>query len=162
MSFVIETVMGALAWLRGEPLISALIAGLLVGPGAVLCWFAYHVTAVRLAPGATRPARFHRRPGPIDRLEQRLASLCTALSILTDSTESGLRSTIAGLERLSGVTPSEAGPTLEAATPSVRSGDSPADPIFAAVAEGRTPRDIAIAEGVSEGEVRLRLHLQGT
>ena len=54
MSGAVETVMQALAWLRGELLISALIAGLLVGPGAVLCWFGYHVTAVRLAPGATR------------------------------------------------------------------------------------------------------------
>jgi hypothetical protein len=157
MSGAVETVMQALAWLRGELLISAAIAGLLVAPGAVVCWFGYHVTGVRLAPGATRPARFRRRPGAIDRVEQRLANLCTALSILTDSTESGLRAAITGLERLSGAAPAEAVPTSDAPAPSVESGD----PTFASVGEGRSPRDIAIAEGVSEGEVRLRLRLQG-
>lgn len=148
MGVVSETVTQAFAWLRGELWISAAIATLLVGPGAVLCWFAYHVTAIRLAPGALRPARFRRRPGAIDRVEQRLTNLCTALSILTDSTESGLRATIAGLERLSGVTPATAGPTFDVAVASVRSSDSSSAPVFAPLTEGRTPRDIAIAEGV--------------
>jgi hypothetical protein len=157
MSGAVETVMQALAWLRGELLISALIAGLLVGPGAVLCWFGYHVTAVRLAPGATRPARFRRRPGAIDRVEQRLAHLCTALSILTDSTESGLRAAISGLERLSG----RAVEPLPAVDGAIEEDAAQAPPVIAAP-EGRSAREIAIAEGVSEGEVRLRLHLQGT
>jgi hypothetical protein len=155
MSNAIETVRLALEWLRGEPLIAVAVVALIVGPGAMLCWFAYHVTAIRMAPGAIHPARFRRRPGPLDRIEQRLANLCHALSLLTDSTESGLRATIAGLERLSGPTPAPAAAAID--TPVTPAGAS--DPILARVAEGRTPREIAIAEGVSEGEVRLRLRL---
>lgn len=155
MSLVVETVFHVFAWMKGEPMIAASVAALLLGPGAALCWFGYHVTGVRLAPGATRPAKFRRRAGAIDRVEQRLASLCTALSILTDSTESGLRSAISGLERL-------AGPAADQQTPVAAAAESAADETSLQSFQGRSPRDIAIAQGVSEGEVRLRMRLQST
>ena len=158
MGFVVETVVQALAWLRGELLIAAAVAALLVGPGAALCWFGYHVTGVRLAPGAVRPAKFRRRPRGIDRVEQRLASLCTAMSILTDSTESGLRAAISGLERLSGVASSAESAMDVGPISSVTTQEPETVPSY----HGRSPRDIAIAEGISEGEIRLRMRLQST
>jgi hypothetical protein len=162
MAFVVDTMMQALAFLRGEPLIAAAVATLLVAPGALACWFGYHLTGVRLAAGAMRPARFRRRRGAIDRVEQRLASLCTALSILTDSTESGLRAAIGGLERLSGAAPADESQTAEPATVISRSVDElGTDGEASWRHEGRSPRAIAIAEGVSEGEIRLRMRLQG-
>ena len=150
MEFVADTVSLMFAWLRGELLVAAALTMLLVGPGAACCWFGYHVSAVRVAAAVTRPTKFRARRQRIDRIDQRLASLCTAMTILTDSTESGLRQAISVLERLSGVAPVAPEPGV-AATPSRPS---------AADNQGLSARDIAIAEGVSEAEVRLRMRLQ--
>ena len=149
MEFVADTVSLMFAWLRGELLVAAALTMLLVGPGAACCWFGYHVSAVRVAAAVTRPTKFRARRQRIDRIDQRLASLCTAMTILTDSTESGLRQTISVLERLSGVTPVASEPCVV----------TPSRPIVADK-QGLSARDIAIAEGVSEGEIRLRMRLQ--
>src|SRR5918992_3826512 len=102
MEFVTRTVWDVFAWLKGEPVISAALTALLLGPGSIACWIGYHVSGVRLASGAARSRMVRARTRGIHRVEQRLESLCTALSILTDSTESGLKATITGLERLAG------------------------------------------------------------
>lgn len=149
MEFVADTVALMLAWSKGELLIAAALALLLVGPGVACCWFGYHVRAVRLADGAARVTKFRARRQRVDRLDRRLASLCTAMTILTDSTESGLRQAITVLERLSGAVP-------VAPEPSVLASARP----FVADNQGLSARDIAIAEGVSEGEVRLRMRLK--
>ena len=149
MAFVVDTVRLMLAWSKGELLTAAALTMVLVGPGVACCWLAYHLSAVRLAAGATRVTRFRARRRRADRIDQRLASLCTAMTILTDSTESGLRQTITVLERLSGAAPAAADASV--ATP---------PQAIVATHQGRSARDIAIAEGVSEGEVRLRMRLQ--
>ena len=83
----------------------------------------------------------------IDRLDDRLAHLTAGISLLTDTTEGGLRDVAQEIGRL-------------AAT----STDKPARAarqrrIASAARRGRTVEDIAVAEQVSEGEVRLRLQL---
>lgn len=136
-------------WLRADLVTSAALLLLLTGPGVMCCWLAYHVTGIRLAPDVKRPAMFRSRARREDRVEERLTSICTALSLLTDSTEAGLKATISGLERLSGLAP--AAPE-EPRVPQVH--------VPALPAKGQTPRDLAIAQGVSEGEIRLRMRLQ--
>ena len=153
MEFLTETVWQLLPWLRGKLMISGVLTLLLLGPGAVCCWLGYRVTAVRLARGADL-LRARRRGA--DRIEQRLENICTALSILTDSTEAGLRETISGLERLSAAPANPPVAPVAALEPVI----APRQMSMAG-AERRTAREIAIAEGVSEGEVLLRLRLQG-
>jgi hypothetical protein len=148
MAFAIDTVSQLLAWLRHEPVVSAALTMLLLGPGAVCCWLAHHVAGVRVVQAGPHPFGARRRH--TDRLEARVASLVTALTLLTDSTESALKEAFTGLERLSGAM--ALAPETRVAAP---------QRLKAAAAQGRTPRDIAIAEGLSEAEVRLRLRLQG-
>jgi hypothetical protein len=90
-----------------------------------------------------------RRLPTVARVDQRLTHIYTALSLLTDTTESGLRDTIAELERLSrtGMTPP---PRRQAA---VRRR------VKSMASRGRTVREIAVSEGLAEGEVGLRLTL---
>lgn len=149
MESLVELVSQVSASLKGDLVMSAALALLLLGPGAVCCWLGYHVTGVRIAAGATTFTKLHGRARRTDRIDERLTSICTALALLTDSTEAGLRETINGLDRLSDG--AAAAPARTAPPVLVRSMPSHA----------QTPRDIAIAEGVSEGEVRLRLRLQG-
>jgi hypothetical protein len=136
-------------------LISGGVTLLLLAPGALCCWIGYRVTGVRLAKGVG----LRRARRGADRIEQRLESICTALSILTDSTETGLRETISGLERLSGTAPSA---TPAPVTVPLAVVDQMITPprLMHPADDRRTAREIAIAEGVSEGEVQLRLRLQ--
>jgi hypothetical protein len=82
------------------------------------------------------------------RTEARLASHGQALSLLIDTSENGFGATARELERLATST------TKPARRPTTRR-------VAAAARTGRSVRDIAAAERVSEGEVRLRLHLAG-
>jgi hypothetical protein len=150
MAFIIETMAQLLVWLRGEMMISAALLLLLLGPGAVCCWLGYHIAGVRLEPAAVSTTRFVRRRQRRDRVEQRLATLSNAISLLTDSTEAGLREALGGLERLAVIAPA-----------AVMTGRDLQKRLQAATSEGQSARDIAIAEGMSEGEARLRLRLQG-
>lgn len=81
-------------------------------------------------------------------LEGRLARLADAMTLLTETTESGFAVLAAQLERVS-ATPSRrpAGRTTTTAR------------VAGAARRGRSVAEIAAKEGVSEGEVRLRLHL---
>ncbi len=83
-----------------------------------------------------------------ERLETRLASHGQALSLLTDTSENGFGAIARELERLA------AASAKPARRPTTRR-------VAAAARNGRSVRDIAAAERVSEGEVRLRLHLAG-
>ncbi len=83
-------------------------------------------------------------------LEQRIARLQEGLNLLTDTTETGFRQVAAEVERLSGL----AGAPV--ATPVTR---PTAARLRAATRHGRSVKEIAAAEQVSEGEVRLRLSI---
>ncbi|MGV3516733.1 hypothetical protein [Luteitalea sp.] len=87
-------------------------------------------------------------------LEQRIARLQEGVNLLTDTTETGFRQVAAEVERLSslGTSPAAASPAPPAARPT-------AVRLRAATRRGRTVKEIAAAEQVSEGEVRLRLSL---
>jgi hypothetical protein len=82
------------------------------------------------------------------RLQTRLANQGEALSLLTDTSENGFGAIARELERL-------AAPEAKGARrPSTRR-------VATAARTGRTVTDIAAAERVSEGEVRLRLSMAG-
>ena len=149
MAYLLDTISRLGVWLAAEPLLLVALAMMLLAPGAACCWVGAQVLGVRVPRTATWPTRLRTQARGTERIEQRLTSLCTALSILTDSTEAGLREAISGLERLSGVA---------AASPEVRIVRE--QRVREAADQGRSARDIAIAEGISEGEVRLRLRLQ--
>lgn len=83
-------------------------------------------------------------------LEQRIARLQEGMNLLADTTETGFRQVAAEVERLSTVAVPVA--PAPAARPT-------AARLRAATRRGRTVKEIAAAEKVSEGEVRLRLSL---
>lgn len=80
--------------------------------------------------------------------DERVTQLTAALELLTDTTEEGFVNVAAELERL-GARPLPSGSTRRATTKR----------IAAAVRKGRAIEDIAIAESLSESEVRLHLGL---
>jgi DNA-binding NarL/FixJ family response regulator len=86
----------------------------------------------------------------VDRLEDRVSHLAAGLSLLTDTTETGLRDIALELSRLSAAA-SAATPKPRAVTQRRMAG---------AARRGRSVQDIAAEEQVSEGEVRLRLELE--
>lgn len=81
----------------------------------------------------------------------RVAQLTAALELLTDTTEEGFVNVGAELERL-GAKPLAAGSTRRATTRRIAN----------AVRKGQAVEDIAIAESLSESEVRLHLGLETT
>ena len=89
-------------------------------------------------------------------LESRIARLQEGLNLLTDTTETGFRQVAAEIERLSSVS-RPAASTAEA--PVAATPRPTAARLRAATRRGRTVKEIAAAEQVSEGEVRLRLSL---
>ena len=82
----------------------------------------------------------------IERLDDRIAHLMAGVSLLTDTTETGLRDVAMEIGRLSATQ----GPTPR--RPTQRR-------VARAARAGQTVMDIAAAEGVSEGEVRLHLEM---
>lgn len=88
-------------------------------------------------------------------LESRIARLQEGVNLLTDTTEMGFRQVAAEIERLSTLEKPSAAPT-EVAAPVAR---PTAARLRTATRHGRTVKEIAAAEQVSEGEVRLRLAL---
>lgn len=81
------------------------------------------------------------------RSEDRLERLNEVLTLLTETSESGFRAVAAEVERLS--TPAASRRGAKASTSRVTR----------AAQQGRKISDIAASEGISQGEVRLRLHL---
>lgn len=85
----------------------------------------------------------------VEQLEGRLASLTAGISLLTDTTETGLRDIALEIGRLS------AGPAVTRP----RSRATTHRRITGAAKRGHTVQEIAASEQVSEGEVTLRLSL---
>lgn len=81
-------------------------------------------------------------------LEQRTAALGDAIALLTETSEAGFHAVATELIRVASGRPVRAAST-RAATTRVR----------AAARRGASPSEIAAEEQMSEGEVRLRLHL---
>jgi hypothetical protein len=84
------------------------------------------------------------------RVEEKVTHLADALSLLTETTESGFRA-VAG----------ELGRRHDAAPVAVPRPAPSMARLKAAVRRGRSVSEIAAAESMSEGEVRLRMHLAG-
>lgn len=85
----------------------------------------------------------------IDRLDDRIAHLVAGTSLLTDTTEGALRDIANEIGRLAAVTEGSG----------ARAGAAGQRRIATAARRGRTVRDIAATEELSEGEVRLHLEL---
>lgn len=87
----------------------------------------------------------------VARSEEKLGRLADALALLTETSESGFRAVALELER----------PGLVSArvVAQKRSGRPLATRMSAAAKRGNSVQEIAAAEDVSEGEVRLRLHI---
>jgi hypothetical protein len=100
--------------------------------------------------------RLTRSLGGVQKLDEKLGHFGDALSLLTETTESGFKAVAAELDRAS-ARPND-GPA-KAAIKKAMPGPSTAARISAAARRGRTVPEIAAAEELSEGEVRLRLHM---
>jgi hypothetical protein len=87
----------------------------------------------------------------LDHVEARLGRLTEAVSLLAETTESGFRANAVELGRL-GESPAASRQTSRAKTSRVSR----------SARRGRSVSDIAAGEEMSEGEVRLRLHLADT
>lgn len=82
------------------------------------------------------------------RLEQRTAALADALALLTETSEAGFHAVASELIR------GAAGRPVRTASPRATT-----TRVRAAARRGASPSEIAADEQMSEGEVRLRLHL---
>jgi hypothetical protein len=100
--------------------------------------------------------RLARSLGGVQKLDEKLGHFGDALSLLTETTESGFKAVAAELDRAT-ARPND-GPA-KAAIKKAMPGTSTAARISAAARRGRTVPEIAAAEELSEGEVRLRLHM---
>jgi hypothetical protein len=92
--------------------------------------------------------RLSRMVGSSVRLEEKVGHLADALSMLTETSEAGFRAVAEELTRRAAEAPA---PAARARTPIAR--------LKAAAKKGTSIAEIAAAEHMSEGEVRLRLHL---
>lgn len=92
--------------------------------------------------------------GVVQRLDDKLSHFGDALTLLTETTEGGFRAVASELDRAALSTGSS---HLMAKKPAVPRPTSAR--ITAAAKRGRSVEEIAATEQVSEGEVRLRLHL---
>lgn len=111
----------------------------------VLSWVVGGLVLVCLVQGALL-FKVLRIIGAVERTEERLSHYSGALALLTETTESGFRALALEMGRLGRTgAPASARPTTARVARQAR--------------RGRTVTDIAAAEDVSEGEVRLRLHL---
>jgi hypothetical protein len=85
----------------------------------------------------------------LDRLDTRLGHLTDALSLLTETSEAGFRSTALEVARIA----------ERSAVPAAAASSTTTRRIAKAVTKGRSAAEVAAEERVSEGEVNLRLHL---
>jgi hypothetical protein len=120
----------------------------LIGVGAVL-------TVVVIAQSYLL-WRLTRSLGGVQKLDEKLGHFGDAMSLLTETTEAGFKAVAAELDRAT-ARPND-GPA-KAAIKKAMPAPSTAARISAAARRGRTVPEIAAAEELSEGEVRLRLHM---
>jgi hypothetical protein len=96
-------------------------------------------------------------------LEQRVVRLQEGINLLTDTTERGFRQVATEIERLAAASAAASAANKTTAdkrvSPAVAAERPTAARLRAAARRGRTMKEIAAAEQVSEGEVRLRLSL---
>ena len=90
--------------------------------------------------------RVLRAVGAVERTEDRLSHYSGALALLTETTESGFRALALELGRV--------GKSAAPAAPRVTN-----TRVVRQVRRGRSVAEIASSEDVSEGEIRLRVHL---
>jgi hypothetical protein len=88
--------------------------------------------------------------GVVQRMDEKLTHFGDALTLLTETAEGGFRAVASELDRAGHQTSATKKPPMPRPT-SAR--------MTAAAKRGRSVEDIASTEQVSEGEVRLRLHL---
>lgn len=130
----------------------AAVAAVVIGVQSVLVW------------------RLLRALHTVQRLDEKLGHFGDALSLLTETTESGFRAVAAELDRVTPEAPIAATSAAKAGRASASAGSTlnalkkiaprtSAARINDAARRGRTVTEIAAAEELSEGEVRLRLHL---
>lgn len=119
-------------------------------------WIAVTLGALLLTTGtvALVAYRLIQAMRVIVHLEQHVVRLQEGTNLLTDTVELGFRHCATELERLAAQ--SQAAGSRPALAPAVRATTAR---VKAASARGRSVRDIAAEEQVSEGEVRLRLSL---
>ena len=123
-----------IVWGKSHLALAVAVLAVLMVPGAVCCWAAHHGVVI------SREAFQH--------MDKRLTHLSTAVGLLTDAAEDGLRSAFSEIEQIAWTREADEG---EGNTLQARVGR--------AARRGRHPREIAQAEGLSESEVRLRLKL---
>lgn len=114
-------------------------------------WFIAGAAALVALPALWSWTLHVRQQRRIETLEGRLAHLTAGLSLLTDTTEYGLRD-LAG--EVAGIAGGRSTPQHSPAGVQQR--------VVGAALRGRSVRDIARAEGLSEGEVKLHLSMNGT
>lgn len=131
--------------------------------GSVLAAFgtaagaAWAVAAAGLVIAVAAVIGLARQRAALMRLDDRMAHLTAAVSLLTNTTEEGWRSVAEEMARLAEARSAKAdapAPPAEPPRASLR------ERIATAAGHGRSVRDIAAAEQVSEGEVLLHLLLQ--
>ena len=88
----------------------------------------------------------------LERLEDRIAHLNAGIALLTDTTETGLRDVAMEIGRLSAAKKA----------PAPKSRPTTQRRVARAVKQGKSVRDVAADEGVSEGEIRLHLQMDKT
>lgn len=116
-------------------------------PGALACMLLKRMSASRTARVAAPADPALVRREDLAGLEERITRLTNALSLLTDTAESGLREAFGEIERLAQENRARVAPqTLQ-------------QRIETATRAGHPARSIAAAEGLSESEVLLRLGL---
>ena len=130
-------------------LLSSIPAGLIaLDPAVLSTMLAAFGATVGLLVIVTTLISNRRQRRQIERLDERLTHLHAGLSLLTNTTEDGLRGVALEVARLAG-----AAETKPKAVVSAR------QRIAAAAVHGRSVQDIAATEQVSEGEVLLHLLL---
>lgn len=125
------------AWAQAHTVV-AVLGGITLSAPLVGCWWMARRTVAASRTG-------------VREIERRLSQLSSAVELLTDTTESGLQAAFTEIQHLTktGVHRTTKQPGLQTR-------------VRRAARKGRSARDIAITEGVSEGEVRLRLTLAGS
>jgi hypothetical protein len=124
-------------WAQAHVVVAALGSVVVFAP-VIACWWVMHRMMAASHSG-------------VHEIERRLSQLSSAVELLTDTTECGLQAAFSEIQHLTktGVQRTTKQPGLQTR-------------VRRAAGKGRSTRDIAVTEGVSEGEVRLRLTLAGS
>jgi len=122
------------AWAQAHAVVAVLAGAVLAVPAVACFWLTRRMLAVS-------------RTG-VQEVERRLSQLSSAVELLTDTTESGLQAAFNEIQHLT-----SAGVQKTITQPGLQTR------VRRAATTGRSPREIAVREGVSEGEVRLRMTL---